>query len=63
MRQIDAALPVETVEALHHVVGLAGARRLAGAGDDPRAVAPRDQAGHGPQPGLLGATEGLISRT
>src|SRR5689334_14717395 len=57
MDQVDPAPPVQHVQALHHIVGLARPWKLALVGNEPRSFTARHQGGHGPEPGLLGAGE------
>ena len=57
--QLDPALAIEAVEALHHVIWLAGAGYQTGTGDDTGTVPPRNQRGHGPEPCILDGAEGL----
>src|SRR5271166_6061026 len=61
MHEVDPALPVQLVEALHHVVRLAGAHNTTLICRIASAFAPRHQCRHGPEPGLLGVAERLAT--
>jgi hypothetical protein len=61
MVQVDAALAVQPVKALHHIIRLAGPDDETGPGDDARAITPGGECGHGPEPGFLNAMERLFA--
>lgn len=54
MRQINAAVAIKPIQALHYIIRFAGALLVAFAGDNAGTIASRHQGGHGPEPGFLG---------
>ena len=54
MRQVNAAVAIKPVQALHHIIRLTRALLVALAGDNACTIAARYQRGHGPEPGFLG---------
>jgi hypothetical protein len=55
MREVDAPLAVQTVEAFDHIIRLTRPAYTTLVGAIPRTFPPSHQRGHGPKPGLLGA--------
>jgi hypothetical protein len=59
MGQVNAAVAIKAIKALHHIIRLTRALLVALARDNARTIAPRCQGGHGPEPGFLCGMEGL----
>ena len=59
MRQINAAVTIKPIKALHHIIRFAGAELVTFARDNACAIVPRGQRGHGPEPGFFAGAEGF----
>jgi len=59
MGQVNAAMAIKAIKALHHIIRLSRALLVALARDNAGTISPGGQGGHGPEPGFLCGMEGL----